>query len=501
MNKQIFKFFLPLISAVILIFCFPRFDLGAFAWVALIPLLWFIINSPPRTALGGGLLFGFVFHLYINSFVIVTLNQFLSMPLTIAAYLLLAIFLSLYYGIYAYLVSRLKEIIPAYFMVFLLPFLWVIMEYVRSLGLLGYTAGYIGYSQWAYTDILQISSVYGYWGIAFLIIFIQALLVMAIQNKLARDQIIKAISVWGLIFLIGLSAPHFFPVEKNADTKNIALIQANIPQEDILAGPDDNLVRYENLTREAFTQNENIDLVVWAETVLSLPLARGKAILPEIEQLSREFDTPFLYGAMVRENNDLYNSVVFYSPHTGRLQKNYKQYLVPIVEYFPYDDLLNRWLDLGLNLGNYTRGQEENIIYFNDRPLGSIICFESFFGNYSRKYAAAGAQYMFVLTNDGWLGDTHGLDQHAHTILIRAAEMGIGVTQVANTGITISADYTGEEILRSGIETEEILFLETDFSRRNTIYSILGEYFIYGSLLISLALIFFGGKIKFGANK
>ena len=55
--------------------------------------------------------------------------------------------------------------------------------------------------------------------------------------------------------------------------------------------------------------------------------------------------------------------------------------------------------------------------------------------------------------------------------------MGIGVTQVANSGITISFDYRGRELFRTGkAETETVNFaLET--TRRDTIYTRAGDYF------------------------
>lgn len=488
-QRKLLHYFLPIAAALFLIMAFPRFNQWYLGWIALIPLLFFIVDSPPRKAFWGGLLFGVIFQFSINYFVNETLFQFLSPSLSILVFLLLILYLSLFYGLYSYLLSRLKKTFSPFVFIFVISFLWVLLEYVRSLGLLGYTAGFLGYSQWNVPFLLRLASVYGYWGLPFLMVTWQTIIVFRIKNIITHLQFTKALIVWFLLMGVGLTLPVLFPVTENTETRNIALIQANIPQDDILSGSPDNLTRYKELTRKAVNQQENTDLVVWAETVLSTSIAGGKPIVPEVEELSAELQIPFLYGAITNRNDSRYNSLVLFLPETEELQIYDKNILVPVVEHFPFSDTLNRWLNLRVLLGSYERGDEVKVLDFNGQPVAGVICFESFFGSYTRQFAAAGAQHLFVLTNDGWLGDTAGIDQHAHMVMVRAAEMGIGVTQVANTGITVSADYTGKELLRSGINEPEILHLTTDFSRRKTIYQLAGDYFIYGGSLFFLFLI------------
>jgi len=92
-------------------------------------------------------------------------------------------------------------------------------------------------------------------------------------------------------------------------------------------------------------------------------------------------------------------------------------------------------------------------------------------------FAAAGSRHLFVLTNDAWFGESIGLEQHAQVAAIRAAEMGIGVTQVANSGITISFDYQGRELFRSGKNESAVFSLPLDLTTRSTLYRHYGDYF------------------------
>ena len=57
---------------------------------------------------------------------------------------------------------------------------------------------------------------------------------------------------------------------------------------------------------------------------------------------------------------------------------------------------------------------------------------------------------------------------------LRAVEMGLGTTQVANTGYTVSYNYRGRaSALR--LAEEEALLLETNLERRVTLYSLAGD--------------------------
>lgn len=500
MKKQNLLFYtLPLVSAFLLILAFPRFNQWYIAWFALIPMIFFIMDSRPRAAFRGGLIFGAIFHFYINFFINEALFDFLPVHLALLAFVLLVGYLSLYYGLCFYLLNRFKNTAPPIFTIFLFSFLWMLMEYVRSTGFLGYTAGYIGYTQWNIPFILRIASVYGYWGLPFLMLAIQTTIVFKVKNMLTNRDLTKVLAVCLVVAGIGLGLPSLFPVVREQQTKNIALIQANISQDNLLEGARENLNRYDKLSRDAVTQYGDLDLIVWAETVLSTALAGGRDVLPEVRQLSEDLQTPIIYGAMVQKEDGLYNSMILLCPGREDLQSYSKKYLVPIVEYFPLDDLLNRWLDLRVILGTYERGKEINVMNLNGMPLSGAICFESFFGSYTRQFAAAGAEHLFILTNDNWLNNSNGIDQHAHMVMIRAAEMGIGVTQVANSGITLSADFTGKELLRSNIDEVKILHLKTDFAGRNTVYRMGGDYFIIiGCLYVLIVLgVFFSRKDKF----
>jgi apolipoprotein N-acyltransferase len=76
--------------------------------------------------------------------------------------------------------------------------------------------------------------------------------------------------------------------------------------------------------------------------------------------------------------------------------------------------------------------------------VATVICYESVYGEFVTGYVKKGANLIFVLTNDGWWGDTPGYHQHNAFSSIRAIETRRSVARSANTGISSFINQRGE---------------------------------------------------------
>jgi apolipoprotein N-acyltransferase len=469
---------LPLLSAVLLIAAFPPFEQGYLAWFALLPLIGSSLQINPLYALRAGFIFGIPFNLYLNFYLTKVLFPYLPTPLNLVAMILLVLYLSLFYGLFAVAVSLVQRLGRAWFTALAIPALWLCMEYLRSLSFMAYNVGYLGYSQWSYPYLLNIVSSYGYWGLPFIMILFQSIVTLSLRRDLHRTELIIPGAVFFILLGCGLVLPLFQPLHEADEQLIVGLIQGNSDPETVIRGERAALVdHYLKLTQQAFDQNPSITLVVWPETVVDLDLGKEEVHPAAMLQKSEELAVNFLYGARVRDGEKLFNSIALIDAGHDTITLYHKKRLVPFVEYFPLEDLLNRMLKLQLLLGSYSAGEEITIFYSDEIPLAGVICFESYFGDHTRLFAAAGSRHLFVLTNDAWFGESIGLDQHAQVAAIRAAEMGIGVTQVANSGITISFDYQGHELFRSGKNESAVFTLPLDLTTRNTLYRHYGDYF------------------------
>jgi len=486
----------PVFSAILLILAFPRFELGFLAWVALIPYLWFVFNVNRKQAFWGGIVFSLLFHSYVNYYVFPVLLEYLSTWMATGTLVLMIVFISLFYGVLSFIINRVAAHYSLLPVALVVPFLWVAMEYVRSLGFMGYTVGFIGYSQWGYAWILNLAGFYGYWGMAYLMLIPQTLIAYLLSTRYQVSLVKSPLTIVSLVFLVltlsGLLLPDLlFQKEAREDTKKIALVQANTPQEEIMspAASSDILERYLRLSTDAVNQNPDLDLIVWPETAVNYHMGNGNPLLPPIKEMVKNANTPLLYGAALKKDTQRHNSIVLLNPEKEEVNFYHKKRLVPFVEYFPFHGWLNRIVDLELALGRFTPGEEINMLPHGDTKLGGIICFESYFSDYTRKVATKGADHLFILTNDGWFDDTIGIEQHAQVAAIRAAETGLGTTQVANTGITLSFNYRGELVKKAPRQERDYFILETDFSARPTVYRYAGEYFLYVTAFISATIL------------
>jgi len=132
-----------------------------------------------------------------------------------------------------------------------------------------------------------------------------------------------------------------------------------------------------------------------------------------------------------------------------------KSKLVIGVEKMPYTEYLGFLRRLTLRLGGTFRSHgvqefRENLYSGTDSTgISPVICYESIFGEYVTDYIKEGSQFIFVLTNDGWWGDTPGYRQHHSYSRLRAIETRRSIARSANTGISSLINQRGEIIQRT----------------------------------------------------
>lgn len=496
MNKN-FLFVLPLGSAILLLFSFPKWDQAYLAWFALLPL--FIFGSDPRvTRRGlflGGLAAGIVFFSFLYAYMVYSFDFFFPRYVGLFIVMLSALYSAAFWGLFTLGFSYFFHKQRPLLLILAVPSLWVLLEYLRSLGLLGHTGGYLGYSQALYPFLLQSTAVYGYWGLSFLMVLLQIALFLFLHPLLhgGKKQWLfqsrspgYALLIFLVLFLGGSFLPALFPMEEREEPLRVALLQGNIPQEIILdpSRAASNFQRYLELSSEAAAEYEELHLMVWPETVLSTSV---QAKVPRAEDklavLAEETEAPLLFGAMYRDNasGDAYNSILMQNP--GMPFDSGERYdkirLVPFAEYFPSPDLLNELWKIEVSLGSYRPGTGVQLFSAEGSAFGGIICFESYFPRPALTMAQKGAEHIFVLTNDAWFLDSNGLEQHARASAVRAAETGRGITQVANTGYTVSYNYRGEKVLELPTHQKGFALLETGFPVRETLYQRWGDYFLF----------------------
>lgn len=248
--------------------------------------------------------------------------------------------------------------------------------------------------------------------------------------------------------------PYFIPDAAQADQQVATLLslseKALTPNTRYLVFPEAALP--DAIWLHEFNQQTRIEqLRQWLRQYPNLKLVSGFTALQHYNQ---PHATPTASPYLQQPGSyDVFNSS-FQIDTTNRLQVYHKSKLVPGVEKIPYQQLFGVLTPLisalGGGMGSFG-SQPHRTVFRGTDSLGiaPVICYESVFGQYLTDYVKKGAQLIFIMTNDGWWGNTDGYRQHLHYASLRAIETRRSIARAANTGISCFIDQRG--IVRSSL--------------------------------------------------
>ena len=131
------------------------------------------------------------------------------------------------------------------------------------------------------------------------------------------------------------------------------------------------------------------------------------------------------------------------------------------------------------------------MLEFEDHKVAPMICYESVFGDYVSKFVREGADLIFVITNDGWWGDTPGHRQHFEMSKLRAIENRRCVARSANTGISCFINQRGDVLESTNYWQPAVLVNTMKANEELTFYSKYGDNLYRVGSLVALLLICF----------
>ena len=191
-----------------------------------------------------------------------------------------------------------------------------------------------------------------------------------------------------------------------------------------------------------------------------------------------------------------YNSAFFVTAR-DTVAFYHKSKLVVGVENFPYQEYLkpvlgNVMIDLGGTVAMKTTQQERGVF---DLPktgeVAPIICYESVYGDYVTGYVKNGADFLAIITNDAWWGNTQGHKQHLSYARLRAIENRRSIARSANTGISAFINEKGEITETLAYEEQGSLKGQVSLNDKITFYTRHGDYIARISLFLTLFIFLF----------
>lgn len=512
---------LSLLSALLYALALPSFadadGLAPLAWICLLPLFVVLDAVPYGQGVFLGTSAGTVATLLVNYW----LGTFHLLSLQLAT----VIGLVQYAAFMAAALWVAKRVRPgARFLV--LPAAWVVFDWLRSLGFLGYPWGMIGTSQYAHPIVIQAASLGGVWAISFLVLLVNGVAAGTISGALRGDRQGRAATLtlfacfvlafgWGQwrLTTVGREATAAGTSAgigaKPGGSIRMALVQQNSdPRKDEYA---DTWYTLRRLSEGVLPQKP--DLLVWSET----------AFVPNIRRWGAMDPGEHPYAALVRElldwqkstatwlltgNDDYdleqtpsgevrrdYNAAILFSPEGKQVEIYHKIRLVPFTEYFPWKGQLPGLyaLLLRFDVHLWEPGTRRVVFRVPEATFSTPICFEDAFPGEVREFVRAGAGVIVNLSNDFWsLTEVEAL-QHAANAVFRAVENGRPMVRATASGLTCVVDPVGRIVARAPLYEEAVIVADVrPADGAPTPYTRWGDWFPV-ALAVVLALIAIAG--------
>jgi len=514
------------LSGLMLTASFAPINLEWVAWISLIPLLISLENKSLSDAFKIGLLAGLFHYLTLIYWIVTVLSRYgnISPILSLAALLLLSLYLSLYIAFFALVVVTFKK---NRFYSLWGASAWVALEYARSYIMTGLPWCLLGYSQYSRLPFIQISDIAGVYSISFIIVLVNIAIynvaslifkkkksahtvgyepeiTVSDHNTLNRkrksnnEHPFKRVGIETIftVFLVGCILVYGYSRLKEKKDANLkgrelraVVVQGNIDQS--LKWDSDFQEETVSIYKKLSLQSADFkpQLIIWPETALPCFFQDTSHLSREVFEIAKITNAKILFGspAYVKENDSIFYYNRAYMISKGRVVDYYdKVHLVPFGEYVPLKRYIPFVHRLVTAAGDFSTGKKVHPMHSPDLTIGTLICFETIFPDISRKFAAQGVEFLVNLTNDAWFGRTSAPYQHISMAVFRCVENGLPMARAANTGISAFILANGKIADTSELFEREILQKEIKLTHKKTFYSQFGDIF---AILLTVATI------------
>jgi apolipoprotein N-acyltransferase len=246
--------------------------------------------------------------------------------------------------------------------------------------------------------------------------------------------------------------------------------------------------------------DEGAKLILWPETALPVYLMNGNyypevnsiyayldsnniALLTGMPQINFYFDDQKFpadakYNKGGRFHYTTYNSILLLRPGTREYQQYGKMKLVPLGEHVPFVEEFSFLADVfkwGVGLSGWNVGKDTLVFKLpmnkDTVKIGGLVCYESIFPLFVTNFVKRGAQFIVVVTNDSWYGNSSGPYQHEDFAILRAVENRRSVVRCANGGISCIINPLGKIESETKMFTKTVLVGNVELRSEKTFYT------------------------------
>ncbi len=331
-----------------------------------------------------------------------------------------------------------------------------------------------------------------------------------------KKPLLAPTASWLLItlFPIAFSLFIYFQYKEKSIPANVVVVQPNIdPYEKFGHIPSNTQIQILTDLSDSVAQ-VNTEYFIWPETAIThrsdeadvrsnpgylqsqqfLNKYKNATIISGIESYKIYPNQATLSAQLDKRSGRYFDSfnAAIQIENSAQVAFYHKSKLVPGVEKMPFPKVLSFLAPVFQHLGGSPSGygwQDSPGVFYAQSGIGvaPVICYESIWGNWVGESVKNGAQFIAIITNDGWWGNTSGKDQHLLYAKLRAVETRRWVVRSANTGISGFINQRGDIVKRSKWWTRDALKADINLNDNMTFYVHYGD--IIAQIAVVLAIL------------
>lgn len=401
----------------------------------------------------------------------------------------------------------------------LLPWFWLFYEYIYSITDFKFPWLSLSNSLPYFLSYIQVAEWIGSYGLTILIVYVNVFgfFCWKMWKKEIKLRWAEPVILLSLIILPIIYGQYKIKSELEIKGKvKVGLIQPNLnPNKKWeLGNLDKQLDLYLELSEKAIIQNAEI--VIWPETALPVYLLskRYTKYKSRIQNFVNETNITLVTGMPhaeffydlenapveakpLKNSNGVYtsyNSILYFAP--GKKVEQYgKIKLVPFGEKVPLVDVfpvLGKWIKWNVGISSWNTGTD-TLVYSTEISQNSsvnicgIICIESIYPDFVSAFVNKDADFIAVVTNDSWYGNSSGPYQHKEISVLRAVENRKPVVRAANGGISCIINSLGHTITASEMFTQDVVIGDINLTEGKSFFS---SYYLLLPIISILFAIF-----------
>ena len=474
---------LSMISGLLVGLSYPP-GFGIIALFSLVPLMRVWLTSSPRSSLKYSFLSSIVCSMI--SLYWIGLNSGASIVPVIMSLVAAILYLSIFWIITGYSISWMKKKYSK--TIYVIPFLWVGMEFLKSYGPLAFPWSNLALTQTNFLPILQIIDYTGSEGVSFWVILVNITIYLILyekQLKFKQYSILTFLIITPILYgLIKINSYN----EQLREKRFISIIQPNIDPNlkwessyrDKLYGKMDSL--------NTLAYDLKSDLVLWPEAALPNYM-RVSYIRKKYEKLVQETSKPIMMGTLdyktIKNRRISLNGSIFFDGSTKN-KMYHKLFLVPFAEYIPLSTKFPILNNLNFGQGNFSHGEEYTLFNLDSISFSNLICYDLTNPLIVKDFIKKGARFLTVQANVAWLQNSSGVRQFFEMAKLRAIENRTGIALSANTGISGIINPLGQVAHKIRYNKQEVINGKVFLNNEVTFYSKYGNIFSKICFFISL---------------